>query len=129
MKLGYIRKSDAENVLVDRLKSQGAEIVFVENDAKNILPAVLNRLEAGDALYLFDIWHLSRNTSKLETILNRLQSNKVHLIVDGKYLDLEDKQTQFEIRHAMEQHNEIITAFKKDMDAFKEWKNKRKTGE
>lgn len=111
MKFGYINKKqsvskDTAVYMQEYLKHQGAETVIIDNERHEALSELLQNLNPEDTLYLFNLWHLSMNTTRLADVLEELRQKDVMLFIGKERCDLKDEQTNFELRQAMEYHNE-----------------------
>lgn len=131
MKIGYIKKAqsiskDTAIYMQEYLKCQGAETVIIDNEQHEALPELLQSLNPGDALYLFNLWHLSMNTNRLADILEGLRKKDVMLFIGKERCDLKDEQTNFELRQAMEYHNETAKNIRNAMEGLQKMKEKRK---
>ena len=122
MKYGFVRQFDEAGFFEERLKEQGTERVIIGK--REELRGLLDNLTAADSINVVNIFHLSRDSEELEKILQELQNKGVSVYIDGKYLDLEDEQTAFEIRQTLSLHNAVIDAMRKDLESFKGWRER-----
>ncbi len=131
MKIGYIKKGESVSrdtavYMQEYLKYQGAETVIIDNKQREALPELLQSLNPGDTLYLFNMWHLSMNTTRLMDILERLRQKDVMLFIGQECCDLKDEQTNFELTRAMEYHNETAQNIRNAMKGLQKMREKRK---
>ena len=126
MKVGYLKKTDAAEVMREYLKKQGAETVIIDNEQREALPELLQSLNPGDALYLFSLWHLSMNTTKVMDILEGLHRKDIMLYVNGEHCDLNDEQTNLELRRVMDYHNETLAAIRDRMESLQTMRDRRR---
>ena len=108
------------------LKYQGAETVIIDDEQHEALPELLQSLNPGDTLYLFNLWHLSMNTTRLADILEELRQKDVILFIGKEHCDLKDEQTNFELRRAMDYHNETAKKIRNAMEGLQKMRDSKR---
>lgn len=131
MKFGYINKKqsvskDTAVYMQEYLKYQGAETVIIDDEQHEALPELLQSLNPGDTLYLFNLWHLSMNTTRLADILEELRQKDVILFIGKEHCDLKDEQTNFELRRAMDYHNETAKNIRNAMEGLQKMRDSKR---
>lgn len=93
MKYGYARVStNAQNldVQLEKLKAAGCDEIYAEkrsgvNNSRKQLNIILEKIQPGDYLVLYDLTRLGRTGSKLQEIMEDFEARKINFI----FLDME----------------------------------------
>ena len=91
MRYGYIRSKQQSEYSLERqrnaIKQHDLDEVIVEKSG-NDLDTLLDKLQAGDELYVESVERLTRSTSKLIEITKLVRERGITLYVDGKPFEL-----------------------------------------
>ena len=126
MKVGYLRKPCAEGFLQEQLKAHGAESVICDTEEHEALPALLDSLNTGDTLYLWSLWHLSMNTTKVQATLDLLHEKGVLLYLHGEFFDFDAEETKTLLKDIFDYHNGTLATIKNRMEGLQRYKDSLK---
>lgn len=120
MKVGYlvVPNTAAEAVLRKRLIAQGAEEVTIDNEKHEQLTELLDRLMPGDSLYVWNLFHLSKNSQTMRSILQRLIENNIMLFVNGECVDFTLPNFQENMSAAIDCYDNTMQTIKPRVDYF-----------
>ena len=120
MKIGYLvaPNSTAAAVLRKRLMNHGAEEVIVDIGTNERAEACLDGLASGDSLYVWNIFHLSKNSQELRDILQRLIDNNITFFVNGDRVNFSLPHVLPEIFDIIDEHEETMRAIKPRLEYF-----------
>lgn len=120
MKVGYlvVPNTAAAAVLRKRLIEQGADKVIVDNDKHEQLIELLDSLVSGDSLYVWNLFHLSKNSQTMRSILQRLIENNIMLFVNGECVDFTLPNFQEDMSAAIDCYDETMQTIKPRVEYF-----------
>ena len=120
MKIGYLvaPNSTAAEVLRKRLMNHGAEKVIVDIGTNVQAAACLDSLTSGDSLYVWNIFHLCKNSQGLRDILQRLMDNNIMFFVSGDRVNFSLPHVLPEIYEIIDEHEETMRTIKPRLEYF-----------
>ncbi len=103
MKYGYARVSTAAQnleVQIEKLKAYGCDEIYAEkqsgaNNSRQRLSLILEKIQPGDHLVLYDLSRLGRLDSKLRAILDDFEERKIHFIFLNMNIDTSTSMGKF----------------------------------
>ena len=120
MKIGYLvaPNSTAATVLRKRLMNHGAEKVIVDIGTNEQAAACLAGLASGDSLYVWNIFHLSKNSQELKDILQRLMNDNIMFFINGDRVNFSLSHVLPEIYDIIDEHEETMREIKPRLEYY-----------